>query len=313
MTELERGKTIQIYLPTGSHKEIRIAEITTRVVQAIVVPRTLLKQSKELLENMVGVYFLFGPDSEMGNSQMYVGESENVYKRLHEHHNSVDKEFFEEAVVFITTNQNSQFTKSDIKYLENVAYNKNKRIGRYYSTQGNTQNAKVPKWRKHHLDEIFECMEVLLGFLGYPIFTPLPNQMEDVKDDHKDDEDLKGIELSFSGNKGYHAVGIYDGVKEIQVLRGSTIALDITDEYESHRYGAYRRELIDAGIIQEENGKLTFQQDYVFKSTSTAASVICGSRVSGPGASWKTKEGKTINELNLEQNEDSENILNMKI
>jgi len=35
-------KTIQIFLPTGEPHGIRIAEITTRIVQVIEVPRSLL-------------------------------------------------------------------------------------------------------------------------------------------------------------------------------------------------------------------------------------------------------------------------------
>jgi hypothetical protein len=33
------GKTIQIYCPQGEPRGVRIAEITTRIVQAVVVPR----------------------------------------------------------------------------------------------------------------------------------------------------------------------------------------------------------------------------------------------------------------------------------
>lgn len=40
------AKTIQIYLPTGEPRGIRIAEITTRIVQAILIPRSELAQGK---------------------------------------------------------------------------------------------------------------------------------------------------------------------------------------------------------------------------------------------------------------------------
>ena len=36
------GKTIQIYLPDGNPRSIKIAEITSRTVQAILIPRANL-------------------------------------------------------------------------------------------------------------------------------------------------------------------------------------------------------------------------------------------------------------------------------
>jgi len=38
----QQPKTIQIYLPGGDPRGMRVAEITTRIVQVIEVPRTLL-------------------------------------------------------------------------------------------------------------------------------------------------------------------------------------------------------------------------------------------------------------------------------
>jgi len=39
------GKTIQIYCPSGEPRGVRIAEITTRIVQAVVVPRAKLEEA----------------------------------------------------------------------------------------------------------------------------------------------------------------------------------------------------------------------------------------------------------------------------
>jgi hypothetical protein len=41
------AKTIQIYLPTGEPRGIRIAEITTRIVQAILIPRSELAKRQD--------------------------------------------------------------------------------------------------------------------------------------------------------------------------------------------------------------------------------------------------------------------------
>lgn len=54
-------KTIQIFLPSGDPRGIRISEITTRIVQVIEVLRSLLSEFLAMPESgQVAVYFLFG-------------------------------------------------------------------------------------------------------------------------------------------------------------------------------------------------------------------------------------------------------------
>src|SRR5690349_20156234 len=60
-----RAKTIQIFLPSGDPQGIRQAEITTRIVRLLEVPRALLKDFLAMPESAGGaVYFLFGDADE---------------------------------------------------------------------------------------------------------------------------------------------------------------------------------------------------------------------------------------------------------
>ena len=60
-------KTIQIFLPGGDPRGLRIAEITTRIVQVIEVPRSRLDEFGRMPESsQVGLYFLFGSPSMAG-------------------------------------------------------------------------------------------------------------------------------------------------------------------------------------------------------------------------------------------------------
>ncbi len=60
-----QAKTIQIFLPTGEPRGIRIAELTTRIVQAVLIPRSELAEAKARPElDHVAVYFLFGDSEE---------------------------------------------------------------------------------------------------------------------------------------------------------------------------------------------------------------------------------------------------------
>lgn len=59
------AKTIQIFLPDGDPRGVRIAEITTRIVQAVQVPRTRLEAASARPElKHVGAYLLFGESDE---------------------------------------------------------------------------------------------------------------------------------------------------------------------------------------------------------------------------------------------------------
>ena len=68
-------KTLRIFLPEGTPAGIQIAELTTRIVQAISVPRTHLKQFYNRPESQfVGAYLLFGEDDDGSKPLVYIGQ-----------------------------------------------------------------------------------------------------------------------------------------------------------------------------------------------------------------------------------------------
>ena len=62
---MSRPSTIHIFLPDGTARSIKIAEISNRIVQAVLIPRSKLEEAgkREEIKN-VGIYFLFGFDEE---------------------------------------------------------------------------------------------------------------------------------------------------------------------------------------------------------------------------------------------------------
>lgn len=66
--------TIQIYLPSGDPQGIRIAEITTRTVRVLDVPRTEIKSFFEMPESdQVAVYYLFGEEAGISGPNATLG------------------------------------------------------------------------------------------------------------------------------------------------------------------------------------------------------------------------------------------------
>jgi hypothetical protein len=79
-------KTIQIFLPSGEPHGIRIAEITTRIVQVIEVPRSLLADFLAMEQSsQVGVYVLVGEDTGDDDRRVDVGQTGDLRVRLAQH------------------------------------------------------------------------------------------------------------------------------------------------------------------------------------------------------------------------------------
>src|SRR3546814_14258832 len=96
-----RPQTIQIFLPSGDPQGIRTAEITTRIVRMIEVPRSLLSEFFRMPEaEQVGVYFLFGEDEQDGAPKAYIGQTGTLRQRLSQH--GQQKEFWNRALVSVS-------------------------------------------------------------------------------------------------------------------------------------------------------------------------------------------------------------------
>ncbi len=109
------GKTIQIFLPDGNPRSVKIAEITSRTVQGILIPRSKLEFISERNElKNVGIYFLVGGTDEGSKPVVYVGEAEECLVRLKQHNKG--KDFWTVALIIIS--KTKYFTKTHIKYLE---------------------------------------------------------------------------------------------------------------------------------------------------------------------------------------------------
>ena len=73
---MNRPQTIQIFLPAGDPRGMRVAEITTHIVRVIEIPRSQLAEFIKMPEaQQVGVYFLMGELSEAGQPRGNWGQT----------------------------------------------------------------------------------------------------------------------------------------------------------------------------------------------------------------------------------------------
>ena len=278
MTET-RPKTIQIFLPNGNARSVRIAEITSRTVQAIQIPRSELKAAAGREEvQRVGVYFLFGEtEDEAGKPVGYVGEAENCFDRLIGHHRR--KDFWNTAVA--VTSKTMSFTKAHARYLEYDCIRKAKDADRFRLK--NTQSPAEPHIPEPMLAELrdnFGTIKTLLSMLGFPILDPLTTP------------DRRRI-LHCKG-RGAEATGEYteDG---LVVFKGSTASTDtVPSAGESVR--RRRERLQEDGVLEMKDGVLVFREDHAFNSPSGAAGTVLGRSANG-WREWTDSDDRTLDEL----------------
>ncbi len=276
---MSRPQTIQIFLPDGSPTSIKEAEITNRLVKAILFPRSKMAEvSKREQVHNTGIYFLFGPSEEGGKSFVYIGEGEECFRRIKSHNRK--KDFWTHAVVITT--KTDEFTKTDGKFLEHYCLDKASNIGRY-SIMNDTGSKKpsLSESRTYDLLDTFETLKLLLATLGYPIFEE--------KRKAKSSKELfycKGKDASAIGELTDDGFLVHKGGKSnLEATRGMNKWI-----------GVLRKRLIEEEILKEENNVYIFQQDYIFNSPSAAAAVVLARSANG-WTSWKDKTGETLDEL----------------
>ena len=276
-------KTLQVFLPEGTPAGIQIAELTTRIVQAISVPRTHLKAffKREESEN-VGTYFLFGDDDESSKPIAYIGQTEDLHQRLRSHDGN--KEFWTTAVILISRTRS--FTQAHIKWLEWYALSKAKEANRYQLNNGNLAGEPfVTEAIQADLWEIYETGSLLLESLGYPIFEPLiPKTISQKKED-----------VWYLSKRSTQASATFTS-EGIVVHKGSLCSKGHTKSSEGTYFLKRRIKMIAEGIIEKTDKGLVFAEDYRFKTPSGAASIISGASSNG-WISWKNAAGKTLKEV----------------
>lgn len=272
------GTTIQVFLPDGNPRSLKIAEITSRTVQAILIPRAKLDDAAQRPElKNVGIYFLVGVSDEDSKPTLYVGEAEECLSRLKQQNKS--KGFWNTAIVVVSKTQH--FTKTHIKFLESYCHNEAEKAGRF-----KLENASIPtksyvsEPMEADLIDNFDTIKILVATLGYPIFDQIK------KPQKKDILYCKGKEAKAEGE--YTEDGLI-------VFAGSTCNLEETKSAGTF-VKEWRDRLIQESVLKKQGNVYGFTQDYIFSSPSTAAVVILGRRANG-WTEWKYKNGLTLDEV----------------
>lgn len=280
---MARPQTIQIFLPAGDPRGMRVAEITTRIVRVIEVPRSQLGEFVKMPEaQQVGVYFLMGESSEAGLPRVYIGQSGNVGTRLIQHNQS--KDFWNRAFVVISLT--NSMTQTHALFLEWFAISEATKAGRYTLENGNTgARPHTPAPLEADCHEIHETAATLLATMGQPIFEPLTNTSANASEK----------ELFYC--KGPDANGIGEYTNEgFVVHKDSRCRIELVASIQGTSHARYRDQLASEEIIKLQDGAYVFSRDHLFSSPSMAAMAVLGRSANG-WVEWKTADGRTLDAI----------------
>lgn len=280
-TQGSRPRTIQIFLPSGDPRGIRVAELTTSIVRVIEVPRTMLNQFLEMPEaKQVGLYLLVGDDHDEDYPSVYIGQTGGTGQRLTEHNKA--KDFWNRALVVVSLT--NSLTQTHGLYLEWLSIKQASDAGRYKVENGNGgSKPHTPPALEADCQDIFDTMRTLVATLGQPMFEPLAKAKDEVA---KDD-------LYYCKSANYDAIGQFTS-EGLVVLKGSKARKDVAPSMANSN--KKRESLVADGGLKLEGEFFVFQRDVLFKSPSGASDTVTGASTNG-WVLWKTKAGKTLDEL----------------
>jgi predicted GIY-YIG superfamily endonuclease len=276
-------KTLEIYLPGGDPRGIRVAYVNTRIVQLIDVPRSLLPTFLTMPESaQVAVYYLVGESDDGTVRSVYVGQSGDLRTRLPEHNKN--KPFWQRALVMVSRTHN--LTQTHALFLEWHSLQAIRMAGRFTDENGNGgSRPHTPAPMEADCLEIFDTGRTLLATLGFPMFepvasAPMAGQAAEV------------FVCEASGIKGR---GQYTE-EGFVVLQGSVGRLQSVPSIVGTSDANFRQRLLEQGVMRAEGDTVVFQRDHLFRSPSMSAVALLGRTANG-WLEWKTPEGRTLDEL----------------
>jgi len=285
------GISIRVFLAEGTPDGLWIVEKSNWSGVGYVFARSDLKKVGDRAHlSEPGVYVLEGPsDDDAFDRRIYVGESDDCWKRLKNHLGSDDKDFWTRTVVFASKDDN--LNKAHIRYLEARLIqlaNAAKRVSVANGTAPPLPS--LSEADRADAEGFLREMLLILPILRIDAFESVsasaPSQVGEYPD------------LRLSG-KGADGRG-QDRPEGFVVFAGSIARGDEVPSI--HPWGSQlRKALVESGVlVPGEDGGFVFAEDRVFESPSRAAMVLLGRSANGR-IEWKTEDGVTLKELQASQ------------
>ena len=279
---MSEAASVEIFLPAGSTDGIWKVQKSNWTGVGLVIPRSHFTDGRQRAElDGPGVYVLQGPaDGDAFEHQVYVGESDNLKKRLDEHFKKTD--FWTRAIVFAA--KDGGLNKAHVRQIEAALITRAKQVARSEVANSNVGAPVV-------LSEADEAM--VEGFLGdmltlYPLMGVVAFEGAPAK---KPD----GRILLYCSGPDAEASG-YEVAEGFLVLEGALLRRRPVPS----RYPSVTRRLEaleQQGLLEVLNdSQLRLVRDHIFNSSSMAADCVLGRSANGR-TEWRTEDGVTLKQI----------------
>lgn len=257
-------------------------ELSNWTGKAYRIPRVKIKEcfDRQDLSNP-GIYLLFGKSDE-GMDKVYIGEAEEILKRLQQQLSQ--KDFWNEAISFISKDEN--LNKAHIKYIESRLHSLAKEAGRYQ-----VENSVIPTQSsisesdRAEMEEFISNIKLLVNTLGHKVFE----EKREIKNNQQQQPTFW-----LKGARGAEAQG-EPTTEGFVVFKGSKATLSTVNSI-SPSFAKFREQLIEQSVLVQNGEVYEFTEDSIFSSPSTAAVMVMGRNANGL-LEWKLPNGVTLKEF----------------
>lgn len=272
-------KHMEMYFMDNDAEGVRVAWFPSHVLKALIVPRTKLKDARQLPDaKNPGVYFLIGDNADGKRTKIYAGQTTQGVDRLNDH--AVRKDFWNRAVLFLSDAHT--FNKDIISGLELLAIEsvkKCEKLGRYESENEVLPQYRIDIYHQDDIDAYFSDIKFVMNWLG----CGLDGQNKG-----------RGQRIFHTTRNRIIAHGIYTG-ERFEVLQGSMIKVDRLPTLRS--YQDLRKEMLSAGTIaKDKDGVYRLTENRRFSTPSGASDFVLGGSTNG-WTEWKDDGGKTLDDV----------------
>ena len=275
-SQLERS--VRLFLVDGTATGLITAEIMNWTGHVLTGSRSGLPAFLKRSElDRTGIYFLTGPDpTDPDTLQLYIGEGDNVRKRLVQHSKDEKKDFWERTCVVTSKDQN--ITKAHARYLESRLIAIANAVGTATVVNGTAPPlVALPEADASDMEFFVDQLRLILPVLGLD-FMRLRKATAAMTTDGTEkprQADVAPLFRLVSKKQGLEAQAREtDG--ESLAMAGSNAAKDWSSKSD-HSYSRRHAQLIKSRkFVPGDKNHLRFAEDVAFRGPSAASAVIRG-------------------------------------